>query len=78
MQKLLYGGEIMRGKKFILQDIEGSNSIEKFRKTISNIEGINAVRVDTVSNTVTVDYDETKVSENDIASQIDSVKNSLR
>jgi len=78
MQKLLYGGEIMRAKKFILQDIEGSNSIEKFRKTISNIEGINEVRVDTVSNTVTVDYDETRVSENDIASQIDSVKNSLR
>lgn len=56
----------MRANKFVISNINDSNKINTIQQSIHSHDGINAVRVDMVANTVTVDYDESRYSEGDI------------
>ncbi|EOD01602.1 heavy-metal-associated domain-containing protein [Caldisalinibacter kiritimatiensis] len=68
----------MKSKKFTVNNIEGENDINYIRNTLSSMKGVNAVRVDTVANTVTVDYDENAVSANQLNSEIQNFNNDIR
>lgn len=48
----------MKVKKFPISNLKNSGDISTVRESISKIYGVKTVRVDTVSNTITVDYDD--------------------
>jgi copper chaperone CopZ len=56
----------MKANKFIVTGLTDAGKIPQIEKAIRTHDGINAVRVDMVANTVTVDYDEARYSEGDI------------
>jgi copper chaperone CopZ len=60
----------MKAKKFNISGLNNSKEISHIEQAIHSHEGINAVRVDTQANTVTVDYDEGRYKESDIANYI--------
>lgn len=68
----------MGAKKFPLNNFNNEKDITEIRKSLSQIKGVNAVRVDTVSNTITVDYDESRVSLQDLESRIQSLGGNIR
>ncbi|AOY75292.1 heavy-metal-associated domain-containing protein [Clostridium formicaceticum] len=43
---------------------------KEIHKSIAALDGVKAVRVDSFANTVTVDYDENKISSSDIKSKL--------
>jgi len=57
----------MKANKFIIQDTIDKGAIPAIKDSISNHDGINAVRVDIQANSITVDYDEGRYSEKQIA-----------
>lgn len=48
----------MNVSKFHVDNVKDSHDIYAIRGEIQNIEGIHAVRVDDVSNTITVEYED--------------------
>jgi hypothetical protein len=50
--------------KFNTTGIANSSDIESMRGTIQSMDGVHAVRVDNVSNTVTVEYEDDLSREN--------------
>ncbi len=56
----------MKANKFIVTGLNDGSRITEIKQSINSHSGINAVRIDMQSNTVTVDYDEGKYSEGDI------------
>lgn len=56
----------MKANKFVVAGIEDAKRIQHIKESIHAHDGINAVRVDTSANTITVDYDEARYSEQDI------------
>lgn len=64
----------MRADKFKVPGLKSSDDMTLYSDTISKLDGVNAVRVDIMANTVTVDYDESKISEKELQSKINSVR----
>jgi copper chaperone CopZ len=56
----------MKANKFVVKGLTDSTKMDEIRTSLHTHEGINAVRVDTKANTITVDYDEARYSEGDI------------
>lgn len=56
----------MKANKFVVNGSIDGNKIPDIKNSIRSHDGVNAVRVDVISNTVTVDYDEARYSEGDI------------
>lgn len=56
----------MKANKFVLGNMIDSSAIPAIKQSISSHDGINAVRIDTQANTITVDYDEGRYTEQDI------------
>lgn len=44
--------------KFHVDNLNGSNDIKSLRSELQSIDGVHAVRVDDVANTVTVEYED--------------------
>jgi copper chaperone CopZ len=65
----------MKYKKFNISNLKNDDQITSIRNSISQIDGVKAVRVDTIANTITVEYDENKVSTNQLQSQINQLDN---
>ncbi len=57
----------MKANKFIISDLIDNSAIPAIKDSISSHDGINAVRIDMQASTVTVDYDEGRYSEKQIA-----------
>ena len=49
----------MNVTKFHVDDLKSSNDIKNLRGELQSIDGVHAVRVDNVSNTITVEYEDT-------------------
>lgn len=58
----------MKANKFVISGKPDPEKISDIKQAIQSHGGINAVRIDTQANTVTVDYDEARYSEGDIKS----------
>lgn len=56
----------MKANKFVITGTIDESKIVDIKRSIHSHDGINAVRVDTQANTVTVDYDEARYTEGDI------------
>lgn len=56
-------------KKFHVENLKDSRDITNIRSEVQTINGVHAVRVDNVSNTLTVEYDNNQ-NENEILSVI--------
>ena len=56
----------MKANKFYIQGLNNSGMIRQIEQSINSHDGINAVRVDMEADTVTVDYDDGRYTENDI------------
>lgn len=56
-------------KKFHVENLKDSKDITNIRSEVQTINGVHAVRVDNVSNTLTVEYDNNQ-NENEILSVI--------
>ena len=63
------GGDIMKAVKFQI-NTDAKSQGESIHNSISNLDGIMAVRVDSFANTVTVDYDDNRISSKDIESNL--------
>ena len=59
--------------KFHVDNLKGSNDIKSLRGELQSIEGVHAVRVDDVSNTVTVEYED-NLSTSKITSTVNKYK----
>lgn len=60
----------MKAKRFTISGVANPKDISHIEHSIHQHEGINAVRVDMQANTITVDYDELRCKESDIADYI--------
>ncbi|MBB6216299.1 copper chaperone CopZ [Anaerosolibacter carboniphilus] len=60
---------MMNAKKYTLKG-DAKSQAEAIHNTIAQMNGIKAVRVDSFANTVTVDYDDKKVSSSQIESKL--------
>lgn len=63
----------MKAKQYSITDVRDQDMNEKthiIHSAISELQGINAVRVDPYRSTVTVDFDENKVSEKEIQNKL--------
>ena len=60
----------MRAKKYRISNLgvteEMKKNSQRIQSAINQLEGINAVRIDPYAETVTVDFDDSKVSEEEI------------
>lgn len=56
----------MKANKFFVAQLIGADKIQDIEQKINSHDGINAARVDTNANTVTVDYDDGKYDIDDI------------
>jgi copper chaperone CopZ len=65
----------MKAEKFQVPNLNNSYDIMLIKRAVFDLDGINSVRTDTVSNTVTVDYDDQVISSSEILSKIKSVHN---
>lgn len=64
---------MMKAKQYSITNINDQDMNEKthvIHSAISGLQGINAVRVDPYRNTVTVDFDDGKVSEKEIQEKL--------
>lgn len=64
---------MMKAKQYHISNLSGSDLNDKshtIHSSISELEGVNAVRVDPFRNIVTVDFDEDKVSEKEIQNKL--------
>ena len=50
--------------KFHVENLKSSNDIKNLRGELQSLDGVHAVRVDNVSNTITVEYDDELGTEN--------------
>ena len=62
--------DFMKANKFVISNNINTDAIPSIKESITSHDGINAVRFDMQAKTVTVDYDEEKYSEKQIASLI--------
>ena len=60
--------------KFHVDNIKGSDDIMNLRSELQSMDGVKAVRVDDVSNTITVEYED-NLSTKSIANTISKYKN---
>ena len=60
-------------KKFLVKGMFCAACVSHVDKSVSKINGVNKVNVSLLSNCMIVDYDETKVSENDIINAVNKV-----
>ena len=56
----------MKANKFIVSNLSDSSAIPAIKESISSHDGINSVRVDMQTSTITVDYDEARYDEHQI------------
>jgi copper chaperone CopZ len=49
---------IMNVTKFHVDNIKGSDEIKNLRGELQSLDGVHAVRVDDVANTITVEYED--------------------
>lgn len=65
----------MKAKKFPISNPGNSKELkeraELYQSTIHQLNGINAIRVDPYAENITVDYDDTKVSEKEIQKKLE-------
>ena len=54
----------MNVTKFHVDSLKGSNDINSLRGELQSLNGVHAVRVDNVSNTITVEYEDGLGAEN--------------
>ncbi len=59
----------MNAKKYRLKG-DAKSQAESIHHVISQMDGIKAIRVDSFANTVTVDYEDDKVSSSEIESKL--------
>ncbi len=64
----------MNVTKFNVSNLRNSSDIESLRGDVQSLNGVHAVRVDDVSNTITVEYEES-LSKEKISSAIRKYKN---
>ena len=64
----------MNVTKFNINNLENSSDIESIRGSVQSIDGVHAVRVDNVANTITVEYEDT-LSREKLKSAINKYKN---
>ncbi|RKD31555.1 cation transporter [Thermohalobacter berrensis] len=67
----------MRAKKFRVSNLTNETDITTIESSLSQLKGVNAVRVDVVADTVTVDFNENEIDEKQIQSQLNSLVNGL-
>ena len=48
----------MNVTKFSVENLNSSSDIESMRRAVQSLDGVHAVRVDNVSNTITVEYED--------------------
>ncbi|KUO75873.1 MAG: hypothetical protein APF77_08415 [Clostridia bacterium BRH_c25] len=48
----------MNVTKFSVENLNSSSDIESMRGAVQSLDGVHAVRVDNVSNTITVEYED--------------------
>lgn len=65
----------MNVTKFNVSGLTSSSDIESVRGAVQSMEGVHAVRVDNVANTITVEYED-NVSKEKLSSTINRFKNS--
>ncbi len=65
----------MKAKKFPISNPGNSKELKDraqfYQSTINQMDGINSIRVDPYAENITVDYDETKVSEKEIQKKLE-------
>ncbi len=64
---------MMKAKQYHISNLAGSDLNDKshiIHSSISELEGVNAVRVDPFRSIVTVDFDDDKVSEKEIQNKL--------
>lgn len=64
----------MNVTKFHVDNLKDSNDINSLRGELQSMNGVHAVRVDNVSNTVTVEYED-NLDANTISTRINKYKN---
>ncbi|MSS42484.1 heavy-metal-associated domain-containing protein [Anaerosalibacter bizertensis] len=69
MIKLFNGGDILKVKKFVSQSF-GRVDENYIKNSLHSIEGVKAVRLDDSANTITVEYDDSKVSPSTLESEL--------
>jgi len=60
--------------KFNINGISNSSDIESIRSTVQSMDGVHAVRVDNVANTITVEYED-KVNRERLSAEIGRYRN---
>lgn len=65
---------LLNVSKFHVDNIKGGNDIKNLRDHLQSIGGVHAVRVDDVTNTVTVEYEDT-LDKKRISDEISKFKN---
>lgn len=69
MTTLPYGGDILKVKKFTSQSF-GRVDENYIKNSLHSIEGVKAVRLDDNANTITVEYDDSKVSPSTLENEL--------
>ncbi|HYE82752.1 MAG TPA: heavy metal-associated domain-containing protein [Clostridia bacterium] len=64
----------MNVTKFHVDNLKGSSDIKDLRGELQSLDGVKAVRVDDVANTITVEYEDS-LSTRSITSTINKYKN---
>ncbi len=67
----------MNVKKYSVDHLKDTGDITLVRNAVQSLDGVHAVRVDTVSNTITVEF-ENSLSEKQILSTINEYKKDIR
>lgn len=68
----------MKVNKYVIKNNMDPESVDNVKESIGGHSGINAVRIDLLANTVTVDFDDDKVNDNDIKNIIGNAGLSIK